>query len=214
MPLFGQNEFDPSKMGEAVSFDEQLLTMNDLIKSGKIKTFGLSNETAWGVAQFCFRAEQLNVPKPVSIQNAYSLIDRAFEGQLVETCAEQNANVPLLAYSPLAGGALTGKYLKENVPQGSRFTMFPGYMKRFQSSRAAEAVRKYAGIAAEVGLTPTQLALAWCKDKKFIHSTIIGATSVEQLEENIGAFAVKLEQDTIDAVNGVYQQYRDPSKTS
>ena len=214
MPLFGQGEFDPSSIRDFVPFDEQLQIMNELIESGKIRTFGLSNETSWGVAQFCFRAELLGLPKPVSIQNAYSLIDRGFESQLAETCAEANANVPLLAYSPLAGGALTGKYLKKNVPANSRFMMFPGYMKRFQTSYAAEAIQKYADVAREAGITLTQLALAWCKQKQFLGSTIIGATSVKQLEENLDAFAVDLDQNTIDAVNRIYQRYRDPSKTS
>lgn len=214
VPMFGASEYDASQERECVSILEQLTALDRIVKSGRAKNIGLSNETAWGVAQFASLAEQHGLVKPVSIQNSYSLIHRDFEGHVSEACAPSNTDTPLLAYSPLAGGALTGKYLLENVPENARFSLYPNYMKRFQSSLASEAITLYAEIAREAGLTLTQLSLAWCKSRWFVRSTIIGATSLEQLETNIDAFSIDLDKETISAVNKVYAKYRDPSRTS
>lgn len=214
VPMFGASEYDITKERNCVPILEQLEALDKVVKSGKVRNIGLSNETAWGVAQFAFLAELHGLTKPVSVQNSYSLIHRDFEGHLSEACAPQNGNMPLLAYSPLAGGALTGKYLHGNVPRDARFALYPHYMKRFQSSLASEAIGEYAKIAKEAGLTLTQLALAWCKSRWFVRSTIIGATSKEQLKENIDSFSINLDKCTVDAVNKVYRRYRDPSRTS
>jgi aryl-alcohol dehydrogenase-like predicted oxidoreductase len=214
VPMFGASEYDASQERECVSILEQLTALDRVVKSGRVLNIGLSNETAWGVAQFASIAEAHGLVKPVSLQNSYSLIHRDFEGHLSEACAPANADMPLLAYSPLAGGALTGKYLSKDVPENARFTLYPNYMKRFQSSLASEAIALYADIAREAGLTLTQLALAWCKSRWFVRSTIIGATSLHQLEENVDAFSIQLDGATIAAVNKVYARYRDPSRTS
>ncbi|KAI0565215.1 NADP-dependent oxidoreductase [Gracilaria domingensis] len=214
VPLFGAGAYDITKEVDAVPFEEQVAAMDELIKEGLIRNYGLSNETAWGVSQFHAVAQANGWAKPVSIQNSYSLIYRDFDGHLAEVCAERNTNVPLLAYSPLAGGALTGKYLEPPFPSDTRFALYPGYMERFRSSLAAEAIREYKRVADEAGLTLTQLSLAWCKSRWFVASTIIGATSIKQLEENLDAFSVDLDPAVIEAVEKVYMRYRDPSKTS
>lgn len=214
VPMFGAGAYDMSQEYASVPFEEQVATMDELIKEGKIRNYGLSNETAWGVAQFDAIARANGYARPVSIQNSYNLIYRDFEAHLAEASSPSNADVPLLAYSPLAGGALTGKYLHDVEPQGARFTLFPGYMKRFQSSLASEAIVQYNKIASEAGLSLTQLALAWCKSRWFVRSTIVGATSVAQLEEDLNSFAINLDSEVIKAVDQVYKRYRDPSRTS
>jgi aryl-alcohol dehydrogenase-like predicted oxidoreductase len=214
VPLFGSVSYDPALERDSVPILTQLEALDKLVKSGKVRNVGLSNETAWGVAQFAQLAEQHGLTKPVSIQNSYSLIYRDFEGHLSEACSPGNGNMGLLAYSPLAGGALTGKYLHGNAPAKARFALYPNYMKRFQSSLAAEAIGEYEAIAIEAGLTLTQLALAWCKTRWFVSSTIIGATTMDQLEANIDAFSIRLDKSIIQKVNQTYARYRDPSRTS
>lgn len=214
VPLFGAGAYDEALERDAVSFEEQVRAMDELIREGKIRHYGLSNETAWGVAQFDAMARATGCARPASVQNSYSLIYRDFESHLAEACSTKNANTPLLAYSPLAGGVLTGKYLREEVEEGVRFSMYPNYMKRFQSSLAAKAIVEYEKVAKEVGLSLTELSLAWCKSRKFIGSTIIGATSTEQLKENLDAFSITLDESVIAEVNRVYNVYRDPSRTS
>lgn len=119
-------------------------------------------------------------------------------------------NVSLLAYSPLAGGALTGKYLVDSPPATARFNLFAGYMERYNKSLARAATQEYAELARAHGLTPAQLALAWCRSRWFVASTIIGATSMAQLKENIDAFEIELSQEVVDGVNALYRKYRDP----
>jgi aryl-alcohol dehydrogenase-like predicted oxidoreductase len=214
VPMFGQSEYEVSKERECVSALTQLEALDKLVKAGKVRNIGLSNETAWGISQFTFLANQHGLTRPVTIQNSYSLIHRDFEGHPAEACSPSNADVAMLAYSPLAGGALTGKYLSSVVPDNCRFSLYPNYMKRFQSSLASEAIRDYSRIARDADLSLTQLALAWCKSRWFVKSTIIGATSMQQLEENIDAFSITLDPSIISAVNRVYLKYRDPSRTS
>lgn len=214
VPMFGASEYDASQERECVGFLEQLEAMDKLVKTGKVRNIGLSNETAWGVAQFASLAAQHGLAKPISVQNSYSLIHRDFEGHMSEACAPCNGDMPLLAYSPLAGGALTGKYLRGNVSKNARFALYPNYMKRFQTSLACEAISLYEEVAMEAGLTLTQLSLAWCKSRSFVRSTIIGATSLKQLEKNVDSFSIKLDDSTIEAVNRIYARYRDPSRTT
>jgi aryl-alcohol dehydrogenase-like predicted oxidoreductase len=208
--LFGAGSYDPQNEREGdVPFDEQLRALERVIKDGKVRYVGVSNETSYGVMSFCHAAETLGLPKIVSIQNSYSLLVRsAFETDLAETCRRNN--IGLLAYSPLAGGALSGKYINNENIKG-RFNLFPGYMKRYQSSLAQKAVSEYCQVAAKYGITPTQLALAWCKNRWFVASTIIGATTMEQLKENIAAFDVELEEDVVADIDAVYRRFRDPA---
>lgn len=215
VPLFGAASYDVSlERPDDVPFDEQLRGLEKVIEAGKVRYIGVSNETSYGVMKFCQLAEAAGLPKIQTIQNSYSLIARSlFETDLAEVCAARQCNVSLLAYSPLAGGALSGKYITsdESKIANSRFTLFEGYMKRYQQSIGREAVAEYCKVAESHGLTPTELALAWCNSRWFVASTIIGATSMAQLQENIKSFDVRLSDEVIHDIGNVYKRYRDPS---
>lgn len=212
VPMFGNYGYDISKASQrvAVSFEEQVHAFDELIKEGKIRNYGLSNETAWGVSQFHSTATAHGYAQPVSIQNSYNLLCREFEESLAEACAPHNANIALLAYSPLAGGALTGKYLTLPVPEQARYITYPHWMKRFHNDVAREAMMEYKRIADDVGLPLITLSLAWCKSRWFVGSSIVGATSVKQLEENIECFSVNLDSSVIEALENIYTRYRNP----
>ncbi|CAL5225561.1 g8398 [Coccomyxa viridis] len=211
VPLFGAGAYDIANEREDIPFEEQLQALDKVVKSGKVRHIGVSNETSYGVMRLVQLAEQHGLPKIVSIQNSYSLLVRtAYETDLAEVCAPRQANVGLLAYSPLAGGALSGKYT-DKAPEGARFTIFPGYMERYTKSLAKQAVAEYAAVAKKHGVTPTELALAWCKQKWQVTSTIIGATSMEQLKENLGAFEIELSEDAVNDIERVYKRFRDPT---
>jgi aryl-alcohol dehydrogenase-like predicted oxidoreductase len=216
VPLFGEDQFDPSKRIEAVSFEEQLRALDEVVKEGKVRYIGVSNETSYGVLKFIQASEQYGLPRIVSIQNNYSLLVRSkFEADLVETCTSPEVNVGLLAYSPLTGGALSGKYLdpESEAAKKGRFKTFPGYQGRYISQLALEAVRGYADIAEKHGYTPTQLALAWARDQGHVTSAIIGATSMEQLKEDLSAWTLPrpLSKEIHDEIAAVYKRYRDPT---
>jgi aryl-alcohol dehydrogenase-like predicted oxidoreductase len=152
--------------------------------------------------------------KIVSIQNSYSLVVRKdYEAGLAESCYHND--VGLLSYSPLAGGSLSGKYRDaNNIPKGSRLTLFPGFMDRFLGSQNEAAVNAYCDLAEESGLTPTELALGWCYHRELVTSTIIGATTMKQLEENLKAFDVRLEDDVQDKIKAIYKKFTDPTKSN
>ena len=216
VPIFGANAYNRSLEREATPFEEQLEALNELIKQGKVRQIGLSNESPYGIMKFSAAAQQLGIQSFVSLQNSYSLINRAeFDSGLSEVCSPRNENIGLLPYSPLAGGILTGKYASEQDTSSCRLTLFPGYMARYKQSLAVEAVKKYCALAKEVGLTPTELALGWCyKQSDTVASTIIGATSVAQLRENLEAFDeskwARIDNARID---DIHRQCKDPSKT-
>lgn len=184
--------------------------MADLIEKGKIRHWGVSNETAFGTTMICLTADKLNCPRPVSIQNSFSLIDRRFEGDLAEVCSKRNFNISLLPWSAAAGGVLSGKYLDGKFPKGSRMEMLSNRYNRFLSGRMAKATAAYAKLAREVGVTPIQLAYMFCKSRFFIESTIIGATSVEQLEEDLVGFSQDLSEDTLKAINEIHSENPNP----
>lgn len=214
VPIFGQTTYNTSLERDAISFEEQLSTLSDIVKSGKVRYIGVSNETPYGVMKFCELARHHGLPKVVSIQNSYSLIVRtAFESGLTEVCCPRNENIGLLAYSPLAGGLLSGKYAREDCPPKSRLNMFPGYMARYKQSLAQEAVKEYVTIASTFGLTPTELALAWCYKQPHVASSIIGATTMAQLKENINSYKkIPLITDEVSSkIEDVYKRYKDPA---
>ena len=166
--------------------------------------------------KFCQLAEKdSSLPRIISLQNSYSLLSRSlYEGGLSEVCSPRNENVGLMAYSPLAGGILTGKYFNPKVAANSRLNLFKGYMSRYKQSLAVEAVAEYVRVARKFGLSPTELSLAWCYEQDSVASTIIGATTLDQLQENINAYdkVDAITTELKDAVNKVYQKYTDPSK--
>eukprot|EP00611_Tribonema_gayanum_P026740 TRINITY_DN643_c2_g1_i4.p1 TRINITY_DN643_c2_g1~~TRINITY_DN643_c2_g1_i4.p1 ORF type:complete len:419 (-),score=75.55 TRINITY_DN643_c2_g1_i4:183-1439(-) len=217
VPLFGGGIYDyEQERSDDIPFEEQLQALEEVIKAGKVRNIGLSNETPYGVMKFVTLAEQLGLPRVCSIQNSYSLLVRAdFElGGLVEVCAPRNSNVGLLAYSPLAGGVLTGKYQDPNYDDSkSRLSFFKGYMGRYRNSFSEAAVKEYMQVAQEAGLTPTQLALAWCYTRPYVTSTIVGATTCDQLRENIMAYNCPITEETTKAIQQVYRKYTDPTKS-
>lgn len=214
-PIFGQLYFDPAREREVPSIHEQLLGMADLVRAGKIRYVGLSNETPWGVMEFMAQAEEYGLPRAVSLQNAYNLLNRHVENGLDEICFREQVGV--LAYSPLAFGRLTGKYetgghTKEGKPVG-RLTHFPpGWSPRYMRPEASIATRRYALLAKTFGLTPTQLALAFCYRKSCITSTIVGATNVLQLRECIDAYDLQLRPEVFEAIDALRWELRDPAQ--
>ncbi|EYU32556.1 hypothetical protein MIMGU_mgv1a009616mg [Erythranthe guttata] len=215
--LFGSYFYDPSRWRESVSFVEQLRGFQELINQGKVRYIGVSNETSYGVMEFVNAAKVEGLPKIVSIQNSYSLLVRCkFELDLVEVCHPNNCNIGLLAYSPLAGGALSGKYLDitSEAAKTGRFQLFPGYMERYNKSISKEATTKYLEVAEKHGLSLVELALAFARDRSFVTSSIIGATSIEQLRQDIDAFLTTerpLSPQVVADVENVFKRYKDPA---
>ncbi len=185
-----------------------LETMDALVKEGKIKHFGLSNETPWGLMRFLNESQNKHLPRPITLQNPYSLLNRILEIGLSEICLRENVGV--LAYSPLAFGMLTGKFLNNNQPVNARLTLFPQFV-RYSSKQSQDATILYHEIAATSGLTLTQLALAFLQQQKVVTSTIIGATTLEQLKENIDAFEVVLPDAVLKSINEVQVQFPNPA---
>ncbi|GLJ53894.1 hypothetical protein SUGI_1151270 [Cryptomeria japonica] len=218
VPLFGEFLYDTSKWRESIPFIEQLKAFQELIQEGKVRYIGVSNETSYGVMEFVNAAKLEGLPKIISIQNNYSLLVRChFEVDLAEVCIPQHCNVGLLAYSPLAGGALTGKYTNPDstAAKKGRFNLFPGYMSRYTKSLAKEAVDKYMQVARKHGFTPVELALGFVRSRPFVTSSIIGATSMEQLKENISAFtnAKSFSPEVMEEIEDVFLRYKDPAMT-
>nr|ACG47199.1 aldo/keto reductase [Zea mays] len=214
--LFGEFSYNPTKWRPSIPFEEQLKALQELVDEGKVRYIGVSNETSYGVMEFVHAAKAQGLPKIVSIQNSYSLLVRCrFEVDLVEVCHPNNCNVGLLAYSPLAGGVLTGKYLDANADiSKSRLNLFPGYMARYNDSLAKEATLEYVKLAKKHGLTPVQLALGFVRDRPFTASSIIGATTMEQVKENIDAFTSTprpLPQEVLDGIEDLFKRYKDPA---
>ena len=206
--LFGQTGYDPMKHRETVPIVEQLAVFADLIQAGKIRYIGVSNETPWGICQFSNAAQQLGLPKILSIQNAYNLLNRSFEIALAETCFYEK--VSLLAYSPLGFGFLSGKYINQR-PAGTRITLFEKFGQRYLKPNVNEAVAAYASIAQRHNLTPVQMALAFVRSRWFVTSTIIGATSLEQLKENLSSLDIVLNSDILNEIEAVHQQHPNPA---
>ncbi|MFC5302450.1 aldo/keto reductase [Azospira restricta] len=207
-PMFGQWQFDPAKEREATPIGETLQALAALVKEGKIRRVGVSNEHPWGVMQLVRLAEAHGLPRIVSIQNAYNLLNRVYDSGLAEVCHREN--VGLLAYSPLAFGFLSGKYLDDPRAKG-RVNDFAGFAQRYSKPNVAPAVAAYAALAREHGLSPAQLALAWCYRRWCVASTIIGATTMAQLEENLGAWALDLSPELLAAVDAIHLRYTNPA---
>jgi len=215
IPLFGTLYFDPADEREVPSIHEVLEGMAELVKAGKIRYLGLSNETPWGVMEFSRLAQLHGLPRVTSLQNAYSLLNRHVENGLDEVCFRQQVGV--LAYSPLAFGRLTGKYDKggfdkDGKPVG-RLTHFPPtWSPRYGRAESVIATRRYMEIARAYGLTPTQLAVAFCLHKPCIASTIVGATSVAQLGECLDSAEIVLKPEVLQAIDAVRWDMRDPAQ--
>lgn len=208
VPMFGSTSYDVAQEREATPIAEQLQVLAELVKAGKVRHIGLSNETPWGVAEFIRCAEQLGLPRIVSIQNAYHLMNRTFEMGLAEIC--RHNHVGLLAYSPLAFGWLTGKYLADPNAKG-RITLFPGFGQRYNKPNVPAATKEYMRIAQRAGLTPASLALAFARTRWFNSSVILGATTLEQLKENLDSAEIKLSAETLGEIEAVHKFLPNPA---
>ena len=209
VPNFGATEFDPSNEKDGPSIHEQVAGMAAMIKAGKIRYYGLSNETAWGVCEFRRAADELGFPGPVTLQNSYSLLSRNVDNDLAETLFREKMS--LLAYSPLAAGILCGKYMGGAKPPGTRFTLFDSLGLRFRKPMVSEAVDAYAALAQRRGLTLVQLALGYVASRWFLGASIIGATSMAQLKEDIAAARLTLDTETLDGIKQIQLRYPNPA---
>lgn len=206
VPMFGNSDYDPALEHPATPVEEQLSVLSELVQSGKVRYIGVSNETPWGVAEFVKVAERLSLQRIVSIQNPYNLLNRTFETGLHEMCHREK--ISLLAYSPLAFGLLSGKYVNNPAEQG-RMSLFPAFGQRYRKPNVPAAVAAYAQLARQYGLAPAQMALAFLRSRPFVASSIIGATSMAQLQENLTG--VELTAEQLQAIEQIHLQYPNPA---
>lgn len=195
------------------SFEEQVEALDVLVRDGKIRHWGLSNENAEGLAAFRKAAREVGLAPPACMQNAYSLLQRRDEidlvGELLEMDEEEACSY--IPYSPLSAGVLSGKYAtRAKTPKRSRLTQFKGYQASFRATMGPAAVDAYCAVARKHGLTPSQLALAHCNSRDFVTSTIIGATTMTQLAENLAAFRYEWTQELENDVRAVYSAFPNP----
>ena len=207
-PMFGSYLYDLEQEREFTPICETLEALAELVAEGKVRYIGLSNEWPWGVMQFLKAANEFDLPRVVTMQNAYSLINRTYETALLEMCHREQ--ISLIPYSPLAFGHLSGKYLENPTAEG-RITMFKGFGQRYEKPAVQPAVKAYVELAEQHGLTPTQLALAFVYSRWFIASTIIGATTMEQLKENIDAYKVEWNEGLEKSLRKLHLQYFNPA---
>ena len=189
-------------------FEKILIVLENFIKEGKIRYVGLSNETSWGLSKFLEVSKLKKLPKMMSVQNAYNLLCRTYEIGLAEISIREKSG--LLAYSPLAGGFLTGKYQNNNLPENSRQKLFSEYYTRYSKQHATNIIEKYFNISKKFDLNFAQMSIKFCEIQKFITSTIIGATSMEQLKINIESVNVTLEKEVIKEINNVHLIHSNP----
>ena len=206
--FFGKLSYYHAPEKDGVPIEETLQVLDGLIKEGKIRMAGISNETPWGCAEYLRLADSAGLPRIVSIQNPYNLLNRVFEVGLSEFAHREQ--VGLLAYSPLAFGVLSGKYLHGARPEGSRLVLFERFT-RYTSPRAIAATEAYVNLAAEHGLLPEQMALAYVNSRPFLTSNIIGATTMEQLRTDIGSMDVTLSKELRKAIEAVHEANPNPA---
>jgi len=215
VPMFGQYLFDPAEEFDDegneklwVSIQNQLETLSELIQEGKIRAIGVSNEQPWGLMEFLRIAEEKGLPRVATLQNCYNLITRGMEFGMAEVLYREG--ISLLAYSPLAFGHLSAKYIDDPSTQG-RATLFPGYAARYKKPAVTAAVKKYAELARANDLTPAQMALSFVCHRWFVTSTIIGATNMTQLKENIDAYQVSLSDDVLNEIEAIHLTMMNPA---
>ena len=207
---FGQRGFNAHSIDPWEDNIHQVLeTLRDLVNEGKIRQVGLSNETPWGTMRFLEESKvHQDLPRMLTIQNPYSLLNRLFEVGLSEVSMRED--IGLLAYSPLGFGVLSGKYLTEIPPRKARISLFPNY-NRYSGETATEATRKYQELAHENGLSLTQMSLAFVNTRPFVTSNIIGATTMEQLKENIESIDVNLSDEVLDGIEAIHKEIPNPA---
>jgi aryl-alcohol dehydrogenase-like predicted oxidoreductase len=206
--FFGVLGYTHDEQDVAVDIEETLAVLGDLVKAGKIRHFGLSNETPWGTHRFLHLAQTHGLPRAVSIQNPYNLLNRSFEIGLAEMAIREQ--IGLLAYSPLAFGMLTGKYENGARPADGRLTLFDRF-QRYNNPQAVSATARYVALAREHGLDPSQMALAYVTSRPFVTSNIIGATNLEQLAINLGSIDVSLSDEVIAGIEAIHVAQPNPA---
>ena len=207
-PMFGGWQYDPSTEVTCTPIREQLEALAELVAEGRIRHIGVSNEHPWGILQFLRLAEQHGLPRIATTQNIYNLISRVYDYGMAELCHREN--VGLLAYSPLGFGHLTGKYLG-GAPAGSRLALFPSFGQRYAGDITREAVKAYAELAKAHGVSPATLALSFVMHRWCVSSTIIGATSMAQLEENLEAWRFQPSPELLSAIDDIHCRWPNPA---
>ncbi|MCM8855586.1 MAG: NADP(H)-dependent aldo-keto reductase [Candidatus Thiodiazotropha sp.] len=205
---FGELGYRPDKEEQTTPILETLQVLSDLIKAGKIRHIGVSNETPWGLMRYLQLAEELDLPRVVSIQNPYNLLNRTFEIGLAEIAHREACG--LLAYSPMAFGVLSGKYLDGQQPSGARLTLFERF-NRYSNPETDRATERYVALAREQNLNPAQMALAFVTSRPFVTSNIIGATTLAQLDQNIDSIHMTLSDETLQGIEAIHRQQPNPS---
>ena len=190
-------------------FESILRTLKQFVDEGKIRYIGLSNESAWGLSKFLELSRSQNLPRVMSVQNPYNLLNRTYEVGLAEISIREQSG--LLAYSPLASGVLSGKYRNNQKPKGSRLQLFGDYFPRYAGKSSNLAVEEYFKVAKKHKISLAQLSLAFVNQQSFVTSNIIGATTMKQLEENIGSINIKLSTEIIDEINSVHKNNSNPA---
>ena len=207
-PMFGQWQYSPDKERECTPIRTQLEALAELVAEGKVRHVAVSNEHPWGIMEFTRLADEFGLPRIVSTQNAYSLLNRTHETAMTETCHREG--VGLLAYSPLAFGHLTGKYLADPAAAG-RLTQWPNFGQRYTKPNVAPAVAAYVELARSHAMTPTQLALGFVRSRWFVASTIIGASSLAQLKETLPATLTPIHGELLEAIDAIHLRYTNPA---
>ena len=203
VPKFGQLDFeyDPYD-NQWTPIEEILENLNALVKEGKIRYVGLSNETPWGVMEFLQTSREKNLPRMMSIQNVYSLVNRVFDVANSEVSIREKCG--LLAYSPLAGGRLSGKYINNKKPANARYTLWPRRFSRHNTERGEIAIEKYVNLAMKYNIAPATFANAFVNDRSFVTSNIIGATNMKQLKEDIDSSDLILTKEMLEEIENIH----------
>ena len=204
----GKLEYEHEGTSEFISIEETLDALNNLVKLGKVRHIGISNETAWGTSQYLKFAEQKKFAKIASIQNAYNFLNRGFEVNLSEIAIREK--VGLLAYSPLASGYLSGKYRNGAMPKNSRMDLFYDFWGRYRTTHSENAIEEYWNLAKMFNLNLAQMAIKFCEIQQFVTSVIIGATKMEQLKTNIDSVNINLNKELIEKIGEIQKRYPNP----
>jgi aryl-alcohol dehydrogenase-like predicted oxidoreductase len=204
----GKMEYEHKNTNNFVAIEETLDGLNNLVKAGKVKYIGISNETAWGTSQYLKFAELKKNAKIVSIQNAYNFLNRSFEVGLSEIAIREK--VGLLAYSPLASGYLSGKYRNGEMPKSSRMDLFYDFWPRYRTLNSEKAIEEYWNLAKKFNLNLAQMSIKFCEIQPFITSAIIGATTMEQLKTNIDSVNINLDKELIKQIGEIHKKYPNP----
>ena len=204
----GKLEYEHKESDNCVKIQETLEVLNNLVKAGKVKHIGISNESAWGTNQYLKFSEQKNLARIVSIQNAYNFLNRSFEVDLSEIAIREK--VGLLAYSPLASGYLSGKYRNGAMPKNSRMDLFFDFWGRYRTTNSEKAIEEYWNLAKNFNLNLSQMAIKFCEIQPFVTSVIIGATTMEQLKTNIDSVNINLNKELITKIGEIHKRYPNP----